>query len=98
MAKVAPINRDRFAIFQDAHKVPIDFGIAKRWPSVGSTLFQEVFHATLLRSCKEQFARVGIVKVNHIRFGGPSFLQKGGLFKVSRVFSVMTTTESTNND
>jgi hypothetical protein len=58
-------------------------------PPVGPALLEKVFETASLGSGIEQLSRIGIVKIDFtcFRFG---VFNKLGLFKISRVFSVMT--------
>jgi hypothetical protein len=58
---------------------------------VGTTLDQELIHGSILRSREEKFARIGIVKIDHVG-SLTAFLDKGRfLFKISRMFCVVAT-------
>lgn len=54
-----------------------------------SAFLQEIFQTATLGGRKKQLSRVGIVKVDFAR-DGLGVLEKGRLFKVARVFGVVT--------
>ena len=86
---MSSIDTHGLSVGQATNIIPIYFLISKTGPSVSSTLDQELFHGSTLGSSEQQLSGIGIVEVNWpgCVFG---FLVECSLFKVSRVFSVMS--------
>ena len=89
VSQVSSIDTHGLSVGQATNIIPIYFLISKTGPSVSSTLDQELFHGSTLGSSEQQLSGIGIVEVN---WPGCvlGFLVECSLFKVSRVFSVMS--------
>jgi hypothetical protein len=92
MTQMRAVNGHGFAVGQYSYIVPIHFVIAKTGPTVRSTFHQELLQRATFGCRKEQLAGIGIIKVDfaHRRRLLGNILDEGGLFKVTRVFGIVS--------